>query len=413
MAINSGNGNNINNNHNNMVNNEIYSYSDHRVSTKSYVYVQSKPKSPTENYSKKKKTIIKKMIAVVCVLAVLVGAVITVSIYSVPVNDDKSANAEKKESTSSELVISAVMPPEPITPKKPIYSAMGAFKSNLKKLPADVKKELDKTVTAEFIVLYDATNDEILYQKNADKKCYPASTTKMLTAIVASAIIAPDKEITVGKEIELIGEDSSTAGLQVGDKLTFEMLMDALMLPSGNDAAYTIAVNAAKIYEDNNKLSDKEAVSIFMDLVNDAAEQIGASETHFVTPDGWHDDNHYTSAKDLAKIAAYARTVPIVKNSVKKAYAEWTLKNGDTVAWYNSNQLLLGDSELYSKYVDGMKTGFTDEAGSSVVASATMSGHTMIAVVMNGETLYKKYEDAHLLFKAGFDLYNLNYTYGN
>ena len=90
MAINSDNGNNINNNHNNMVNNEIYSYSNHRVSTKSYVYVQSKPKPPTENYSKKKKTIIKKMIAVVCVLAVLVGAVITVSIYSVPVKDRKS-----------------------------------------------------------------------------------------------------------------------------------------------------------------------------------------------------------------------------------------------------------------------------------------------------------------------------------
>lgn len=408
MAINSGNNNTQNNK---TGNNEIYSYSDHRVSTKSYVYKQSKPKTPTENYSKKKKTLIVKIIAVLCVLVVLVGVVMTVSFYSSMATEDKAVNAE--HSDVSELVISAVMPPEPFKLKKPIYSASGEYKTNLQKIPSDVRKELDKTVTAEFIVLYDATTDEILYQRNADKKCYPASTTKLLTAIVASAIIEPDTEITVGKEIELIGEDSSTAGLEVGDKLTFEMLMDALMLPSGNDAAYTIAVNAAKIYEENDKLTDEEAVSIFMDLVNDAAEQIGATETHFVTPDGWHDDNHYTSAKDLAKIAVYARTVPIVKNSVKKAYAEWTLKDGATVAWYNSNQLLLGNSGLYSKYVDGMKTGFTDEAGSSVVASATMSGHTLIAVVMNGETLYKKYEDANLLFKAGFDLYNLDYTYGN
>ncbi|MGN0470212.1 MAG: D-alanyl-D-alanine carboxypeptidase family protein [Acutalibacteraceae bacterium] len=408
MAINS---DNSNNNQKNTDNGEIYSYSDRRVSTKSYVYEQSEPDTQTSYYKKKKKKLIKKITAVLCVLAVLVGVVITVSFYSIPAKDDKAVNAE--HSDASELVISAVMPPEPIKPKKPVYSASGEYKINLKKLPSAVKKELDKNVTAEFIVLYDASTDEILYQRNADKKCYPASTTKLLTAIVASSIIDPDTEITVGKEIELIGEDSSTAGLQVGDKLTFEMLMDALMLPSGNDAAYTIAVNAAKIYEDNDKLTDEEAVSIFMDLVNDAAEQIGASKTHFVTPDGWHDDNHYTSAKDLAKIAAYARTVPLVKNSVKKAYAEWKLKSGDTVAWYNSNQLLLGNSGLYSKYVDGMKTGFTDEAGSSVVASATMNGHTLIAVVMNGETLYKKYDDANLLFKAGFDLYSLDYTYGS
>ena len=408
MAVNNG---NKYNNQKNTDNNEIYSYSDHRVNSKSYIYEQSDSKVKTKNNKKHKKTLIKKTIAVLCVLIVLVGVVITVSFYSLFTEKDKTVNAE--HSQVSELVVSAVMPPEPIMPKKPVYSLSGEFKTNLQKLPSDVKKELDKTVTAEFIVLYDATTDEILYQRNADKKCYPASTTKMLTAIVSSAIIDPDTEITVGKEIELIGEDSSTAGLQVGDKLTFEMLMDALMLPSGNDAAYTIAVNAAKIYEDNDKLSDEKAVSIFMDLVNDAAEQIGATETHFVTPDGWHDDDHYTSAKDLAKIAAYARTIPIVKNSVKKAYAEWTLENGETVAWYNSNQLLLSNSGLYSEYIDGMKTGFTDEAGSSVVASATMNGHTLIAVVMNGETLYKKYDDANLLFKAGFDLYNLEYTYGN
>ncbi|MDD6488543.1 MAG: D-alanyl-D-alanine carboxypeptidase [Clostridia bacterium] len=415
MSINSGkNNNNITgSNQNEKDNDEIYSYSDHRVSTKSYEYEQSEPDHQTSIEKKNKKSLTKKIIAVLCVLTVLVGSVIIVSTYSFPAKDDKPANAEKSESTSSELVISAVMPPEPIQPKKPIYSASGTFKTNLKKLPDNVKKELDKNVTAEFIVLYDATTDEILYQRNADKKCYPASTTKMLTAIVSSAIIEPDTEITVGKEIELIGEDSSTAGLEVGEKMTFEMLMDALMLPSGNDAAYTIAVNAAKIYEENDKLSDKKAVSIFMNLVNDAAEQIGATETHFVTPDGWHDDNHYTSAKDLAKIAAYARTIPLVKNSVKKDYAEWTLKSGETVAWYNSNQLLLNDSGLYSKYVDGMKTGFTDEAGSSVVASATMNGHTLIAVVMNGESLYKKYDDANLLFKAGFKLYNLDYKYGN
>lgn len=396
-----------NNGHNNS--NDIFSHSDHRVNQDSF-----SEKHNDSNYKKQRK-ILSKTVAVACVLVVLVGTVATISFsQTFGKKDNTVANAETSAAPSDTQTVS-VAPPEPSVPpepEKPVYSFDNEFENNFDKLSKDTITELNETVTAEFVLLYDATTDEVLYQKKGTKKCYPASTTKLLTAIVSSAIIDKDTVITVGDEIELIGEESSTAGLQTGDKLTFEMLMDALMLPSGNDAAYTIAVNAAKIYKDDDTLSNEEAVSIFMELVNDAAEQLNATDTHFTTPDGWHDDDHYTTAKDLAKIAAYARTIPIIKNSVSKAYAEWEFLSGGTAVWYNSNQLLLGDSEMYSPYVDGMKTGFTDEAGSSVVASATVNGHTLIAVVMNGETLYKKYEDANLLFKAGFALYDLDYIYG-
>lgn len=392
-------------------NNEIFSHSDHHINKSSF--------SKTNKAYIEKRHFLSKAATVSYILMTLIATVAVFS-FSRMFNSDENTvvNTENSavllESTDTVTPESTVSsePSVPPEPEKPVYSMNAQFKTNFKKFSKDVTNELNETITSEFVILYDVTSDEIIYNKNGYVKCYPASTTKLLTGIVASAIIDKDTEITVGDEIELIGEESSTAGLQIGDRLTFEMLMDALMLPSGNDAAYTIAVNAARIYKDDDTLSNEEAVNIFMELVNDAAKQITATDTHFTTPDGWHDDNHYTTARDLAKIACYARTVPIVKNSVSKAYAEWELPSGGTAVWYNSNQLILGDSEMYSPYIDGMKTGFTDQAGTSVVASATMDGHTLIAVVMNGENLYKKYEDANLLFKAGFELYDLEYTYG-
>ena len=305
---------------------------------------------------------------------------------------------------------------------KPEYPQNKSFTLNTGRLSNAVRNTFDSELTAEYIAVYDVTADEFIYVKNGDKKCYPASTTKMLTAIVASSIIKdPQTVITVGDEIKMIGEDSSSACLEEGMQLTFEMLIDALLLPSGNDAAHTIAVNCARIYKDDPKLSNEEAVSVFMELVNDAAEKIGAKDTHFVTPDGWHDDDHYTTAIDLAKIGAYVKTVPLVSKSCSKNYVEWTMVNADelkkqkktsSLAWMNSNKLIQWDSTLYSEYCDGLKTGFTDQAGTSVVASATMEGHTFIAAVMDADNLYSKYEDCHKIFKEAFALYDLNYTFG-
>ena len=296
---------------------------------------------------------------------------------------------------------------------KPVYTNNHQYTVNYNRFSWDTTNELDQNITSEFVALYDVTKDEVVYSHNYSKKCYPASTTKLLTAITACGIILdPNMVLTVGDEITLIGEDSSIAYLQEGMQLTFEMLIDALLLPSGNDAAYTIAVNCGRIYKNDKKLSNEKAVEVFMELVNDAAKQIGAVHTHYVTPDGWHDDNHYTSAEDLVIIGDYAKSIPLISKSCSKAYVEWDLVKGGSIAWSNSNKLIQWDSGFYSEYCDGLKTGFTDQAGTSVVASATMNGHTFIAVTMNGLSLYAKYEDCNLLFKKAFELYDLDYTYG-
>ena len=293
------------------------------------------------------------------------------------------------------------------------YNNPHQYTVNYQRFSDETIYELDENITSEFVALYDVTADEVIYSHNYSKKCYPASTTKLLTAITANRIITdPNKVITVGDEIYMIGEESSIAYLQEGMQLTFEMLLDALLLPSGNDAAYTIAVNCGRIHENDPKLSNEAAVKVFMKCVNETAQQIGATHTHYVTPDGWHDDDHYTSAEDLVKIGDYAKSIPLIAKSCSKPYVEWELVKGGSIAWSNSNKLIQFDSGVYSEYCDGLKTGFTDQAGTSVVASATMGGHTFVAVTMNGLTLYTKYNDCNLMFQKAFALYDLNYTYG-
>lgn len=274
------------------------------------------------------------------------------------------------------------------------------------------QQELDENVTASYVVLYDAAADEILYSREGQKRIYPASTTKMLTAITACKLIGDAQTVlTVGDEIYMIDPESSVAGLEVGMKLTLEMMLDALLMPSGNDAAYSLAVNAARLWKDDPELPADEAIAVFMQAENEIAQNIGAKDTHFVTPDGIHDEEHYTTAEDLVRIADYARKNPLILSSCGKAYVEWRLIEGGDIVFYNSNKLLSEEYEHYSPDVDGMKTGFTDQAGTCVVSSATIDGHTMIAAVMDADTLYTKYEDSNLLFKKGFALAGLTYRH--
>ncbi len=422
--------------------------------------------------AKKRKAVGTRAVIICSVLVLLCGSVAIAA--AAGFFTGKKPADESEVSKASEVVAVVSQEPEESAPVVPTYAPTGEFKADLNKFPTEVRQELTDEITSKYVVLYDATADKVLFQKNGTMKCYPASTTKIMTAIVSSQILDKDDVITVGDEIKLINWDSSTAGLVKGMKLTYEMLLDALLLPSGNDAAYTIAVNSARKYTGDDSLSNEDAVKVFMDLVNQALKDIGCKDTHYVTPDGWHDDDHYTTATDLARMGAYARTIDIVRNSMSKTSASWELLNaldessaessepsseaesskasdaseqsdtssetsseseenedsedeeeefkipeeydpdffGTTLSWTNTNALLNPDSEYYSKYSDGIKTGFTDEAGTSVVCSATMNNHNMIAVVMMGVSMYAKYEDANRLFEEGFKLYNLNFTHG-
>ncbi|WP_031513397.1 D-alanyl-D-alanine carboxypeptidase family protein [Desulfofalx alkaliphila] len=239
-------------------------------------------------------------------------------------------------------------------------------------------------VVGESAVLMDAKTGQVLYQKNPDKKMYPASTTKMLTALVALERGNLEDEVTASSNA--VNTAGSAIGLQTGEKLTLEHLLYALMLVSANDAAEAIAEHLAGTVEQ------------FCHIMNDTARLMGARNTHFTNPHGLPDENHYTTAYDLAVIARHAmKNTEFMKIAGAKSKI---ISRDDPEAWtdlYNHNSLL----SRYEHAV-GIKTGYTRVAQQCIVAAAEKDGRELIAVVLKTKGV-NIWSDAITLLEYGFN----------
>lgn len=258
-------------------------------------------------------------------------------------------------------------------------------------------------VTTPRIVLYDVTHNITLFSRDADRQCYPASMTKLLTAMVASDYCTADEVFTVGNELELMQPQSSVAPVYKGYKLTRDMIIDAMLLPSGNDAAYCIAAHVGRKKSDSGA-SDLEALFTFIDLMNAKAQELGATHSHFSNPDGYFSANHYTTASDMMLIARAALQYDNLAATMRKTSATHTLLSGQTVTFKNSNVIVNPASAFYFKGATGLKTGFTDEAGYCVAASAERDGVSVIAVMMGGVTSNNRWQDTVNLLNQAFAL---------
>ncbi|MBQ7990694.1 MAG: D-alanyl-D-alanine carboxypeptidase [Oscillospiraceae bacterium] len=263
---------------------------------------------------------------------------------------------------------------------------------------------IDMILDTPNFVMFDANTKEILYSKNGNEKIYPASTTKIMTAALVMRYAAADTVFTAGDELDLVQAGSSLAGLTKGSQLDRDMILDALMIQSGNDASYTAAATVGRLIagEGGEELSAKEAVKVFVDEMNRTAEEIGCKNTHFTCPDGFHDEDHYTTALDMLRITIYSERFPEIAASGAKIYREPTFLSGETVEWYNSNALLPEDNDYYYMYAKGLKTGMTNEAGYCVVATAKRFDHELIIVSMGAETQSIRWLNTIAMFDQGF-----------
>jgi len=250
------------------------------------------------------------------------------------------------------------------------YIAEPAGKAASKDLPAV------PAITAKQAILIDGNTGEILYEKAAEERAYPASTTKIMTALVALDLcsrydIGIDTEVTVPKEA--IGIEGSSVYLKPGETRTIEDLLYAAMLRSGNDAATALAI-ALGGNEKN-----------FVKMMNDKAEELHCSRTRFTNPTGLFDENHYTTAGDLAVIAQKAMEYDAFRQiAAAKSRGSYTNKN-KTVFQYEGGT--------------GIKIGFTEKSGRTLVASAARGGTELIAVVLNDPNWFT---DAYALMDYGF-----------
>lgn len=269
----------------------------------------------------------------------------------------------------------------------------------LKGIMKSTRPEFDSSVGIEgkAALLLEAESGKVLYAKNDSMRLFPASTTKILTALLAIEHGNLDDRITVGKEAMLKTSGESTAWLKQGQTLTLRELLAGLMLPSGNDAARTIAIYTAKKQMGNSQASGEEALDYFVEMMNKKAKALGANDSHFMNPHGLHHPNHYSTAHDLGLIAMAA-----MGNQSFKEIVSSRVFRDEAITYENRNQLLDDKSPFYFDGANGIKTGFTDEAGYCLISSAERNGKKVIAVVLKS-TKNSVWNDSIVLLEKGFE----------
>lgn len=318
----------------------------------------------------------KKSIAAVVLLAV--------SLLTACSGSTEPVNASVSEPVSSSSAASSVDSIVSGTSTQTVTSSTQTS-SSAANSPSESVSEIALSYKA--CALYCVDDNELIVGENIDDKIAPASLTKLMTASVALRYFKADDVITVGSELSMVQPDSSLAMIAPGQKLKMYDLLTGLLLPSGNDAAYTIAVSTARKASGRENMTDKHAVEYFCDLMNDLARELGMDGTHFADPDGWDDDAHYTTVSDLVKLAKYALTVPEIREIVAIPEKTVTFETGEIANWMNGNVFLHPEwEEYYRSEVIGMKTGSTDNAGYCLITAFVKNKKTYITVVAGSET---------------------------
>ena len=236
-------------------------------------------------------------------------------------------------------------------------------------------------MTATSAIVIEAKTGHVLYERNAEQKMYPASTTKMMTLITALESNDLDEIVTVSDRAS--GAEGSTLWLEIGERIPLGDLLHGMMMISGNDAAIAIAEHV------------DGTVPKFAEHMTRRAHELGATGTNFVNANGLPDENHYTTAHDLAKIAAYGYTLDNFEKIVGTKEASFPWVHDD------ANKLLRNENQMLWLYegVNGVKTGYTDAAGRCLVSAANRNGVQLIAVVL--DSLYI-WNDSIALLDYGF-----------
>ena len=261
-----------------------------------------------------------------------------------------------------------------------------AFASDLCVI-TDEAAAVDSSVSAEAAATFSLSDNQVIVQKNPFERLYPASITKIMTALLAIEDGNLEEEVTVGPETVITESGASLCHINPGDTLSMEELLYGLMLPSGNDAGAAIAVHKSG------------SIEAFAQRMNEKAYSLGATDTHFVNPHGLTDEQHYTTAYDLYLIFNEALKHPefrgIIGTVAHTAQYTDAQGQGKTQEWKNSNQYLTGQTPTPEGLtVMGGKTGTTQAAGSClIIGSLDSEQHEYISVVLKAENRQSLYEN--------------------
>lgn len=239
--------------------------------------------------------------------------------------------------------------------------------------------------------LYCVDDSRLIYKDRIDDFVAPASLTKLLTASVALYYLSPDTVVTVGSEQHLVKPYSSLCLIQQGHRLKLYDLLTGMLMASGNDAAYTVAVSTARAVYPDISMTDSEAVQYFSGLMNSFSKNIGMQNSNFANPEGWDDDNQYTTVSDLLILAEYAISVPEI-HEITGTYQKYVVfDSGENITWTNSNNMLNPNSQYYCPSAIGLKTGTTANAGNCLIGVFAKNEKVYISVVTGCNTNTDRY----------------------
>ena len=264
------------------------------------------------------------------------------------------------------------------------------------------QNDIFKDITAPNLILGETNSERILYERNADEKIYPASLTKLMTAIIVAENCELDEIVTVSENaVFSVPSGYVNANLQVGEEITVEDLLYVMLIPSANDAANALAEHVGG------------SIESFGSMMNTRAKELGCTGSNFTNPSGLQEKEHYSTARDLYLIAKEAITKPIIRKAIKTTqytlpetnkYTDTKMKRIFTTTNYMIRTSL---TKYYCDYCIGGKTGFTTEAKNCVVEYAEKDGVELIAVVMgeNASVKGKKFLSAKTMFEYVFKNY--------
>ncbi len=258
----------------------------------------------------------------------------------------------------------------------------------------------DGSIESNAVMLIDSATGEVLFQKNADEQIRPASTTKIMTCILALEKSSMDEVVKIGPEGDWTGSGYSLLETKNGEEIKMKDLLYGFMLVSGNDAAAAIAVHIGGSEEG------------FAAMMNEKASELGMDNSHFVNAHGTDEDEHYVTARDMSKLALYAAKNEQFMDIVSTASYDMPETNKNIARTvYNTNMLLRNDEEAvdgaYYEYANGIKTGSTPKAFRCLVSSAKKEGTQLICLIYGDETKdgTERWPLAKSLFEYGFENY--------
>ena len=256
-------------------------------------------------------------------------------------------------------------------------------------------------LNSEHVVFASLDTGEVMYEKASEERAYPASLTKVMTAIVVLENCSDvDQLLTVPKSAitSLSGTGTTMGGLKTGEEISVRHLLEMLLISSAADAANTLAQH----YGGGD-------IDKFVSMMNAKAKELKMDNTNFMNPHGLHDDNHYSTASDLYKMAVYAYQMPIMMEICEQYIVKIPATNlSDERTMVTTNHMINPTSVCYYKYARGIKTGFTTPAGRCLISTASKDGYNYVCVLMGAENTEriadrKEFADAENLFKWAFE----------